>query len=130
MTSPLSKGLFQGVMGGSGTVLGLGPPLSLKQAENEGEAFTGRLRPGSSSLKDWRTVSAAEILKLEPPFLKSPPTALGLVVDSYVFRKPSAQTFSEGQEHRVPMLIGNTARDKIPGNPPLAEPSQLGRFEA
>jgi para-nitrobenzyl esterase len=121
MTSSLSKGLFQGVMGGSGTVLGLGPPLSLKQAENEGEAFTGRLRPGSSSLKDWRTVSAAEILKLEPPFLKSPPTALGLVVDSYVFRKPSAQTFSEGQEHRVPMLIGNTARDKIPGNPPLAD---------
>ena len=121
MTSPLSKGLFRRVIGGSGTVLGLGQPLNLPQAEKEGEAFTGRLRPGSSSLKDWRAASAAEILKLEPPFLKSPPPALGLIVDGYVFPKAPSQTFAEGQEHRVPMLIGNTARDKIPGNPPPAD---------
>jgi para-nitrobenzyl esterase len=121
MTSPLSKGLFQRAIAQSGTVLGLGQPVSLPQAEKEGEAFTGRLKPAASSLKELRALPVAEILRIEPPFLKSPPPALGVVVDGFVFPKAPAQTFSEGRGHRVPLLIGNTARERIPGTMPPAD---------
>jgi para-nitrobenzyl esterase len=55
------------------------------------------------------------IHKAQPDYFHNPPSNLGITVDGYVFPKPPVTVFMDGQQHRVPMLIGNTSREVIPG---------------
>ena len=58
MTSPLSQGLFRRVIAQSGSVVELGDPLTLAQAEKRGEmAAAGWGVPGGASVADLRAVS-------------------------------------------------------------------------
>jgi para-nitrobenzyl esterase len=126
MTSPLSKGLFRRVIGESGAVIILGDPLSLPQAEKRGETLAaGWKLPPEVSVRDLRAISAADILEsdhqAEPD---SPATSftpnLGITVDGYVFPKKPADVFATGRQHRVALLLGNNARERIPrSTPPL-----------
>jgi para-nitrobenzyl esterase len=122
MTSPLSKGLFQRVIGESGAVILVGDPLSLPQAETRGENLAMRWKLSSeASLKDLRAVSALDILEAEP---KPPPFVpnLGVTIDGYVFPKKPADVFATGEEHRVALLLGSNARERVPLTSP---PSNL-----
>ncbi len=118
MTSPLSRGLFNRVIGESGSVVGLGAPLTLAQAEKSGESTTTRwgLAVGAS-LDDLRAVSADDIVKAEPNFAPTHPD-LGITVDGYVFPKSPAAVFAAGEQHRVALLHGNNARERIPNTTP------------
>lgn len=123
MTSPLSKGLFRRVIGGSGSVIpvpNIGDPLTLSQAENRGEAFATRLKvPARTSVKDLRAISAADILDAGPDYMTAPPPPyLGVTIDGYVVPKKPAEVFATGQEHRVALLLGNNAREPVPGSTP------------
>lgn len=122
MTSPLSKGLFRRAIGESGAVILLGDPLTLSQAEKRGETFAAGWKvPAEPSLKDLRAVSSADILSTEPDYLVPPyilAPNLGITIDGYVFPKKPAEVFATGQEHRVALLLGNNALERIPGTAP------------
>jgi len=123
MTSPLAKGLFQRVIGESGPVVLAGDPsdlktsmpLTLKQAEERGEKFaTAWKLPVGASTHELRAVSTHDILAAEPNYLAAAAPNLGITVDGYVFPKAPATVFAAGQEHRVPLLVGNNAREESP----------------
>jgi para-nitrobenzyl esterase len=131
MTSPLAKGLFQRVIAESGTVtrnpdalsmsmtaLGTLMPVkngpvtysdapTLQEAEQAGAKF-------GASVKDLRKMSAEELLKLTAQPRMSIGPANGVVVDGWVFPKSPAEVFVRGEEQRVPLLIGNNARERTP----------------
>src|SRR5712692_3310709 len=139
MTSPLAKGLFHRVIAESGTVtrnpdaatLGmtaLGAVMTVKngavtysdapalgEAEKNGEDLAEVLKaPATGSVKYLRELPAAEILKPAGAPRMSIGPANGVVVDGWIFPKAPAQVFATGREHRVPLLIGNNARERSP----------------
>lgn len=121
MTSPLSKGLFRHVIGESGAVILVGDPLTLVQAEEQGESFAKQWNAGDASLKAMREVPAAGILKKEPNYLQTPPPNLGITIDGYVFPIRPSDVFAAGQEHRVDLLLGNNSRERIPDTTPPSD---------
>ena len=121
MTTPRSKGLFRHVIGESGAVILVGDPLTLAQAEKQGELFAGQWNTGDDPLKTMRAVPAAEILKKEPNYYQAPPANLGITIDGYVFPRRPADVFADGQEHRVDLLLGNNSRERIPGTTPPSD---------
>jgi para-nitrobenzyl esterase len=129
MTSPLAKGLFHRAIAESGTVtrvpedatmrmtaLGAlmaprsGAPYSdalvLAEAETAGERF--------GPLKSLRDKPPEELLKMTAAPRMSIGPANGVIVDGWVFPKPPADVFAAGQQHRIPLLIGNNARERTP----------------
>ena len=130
MTSPLAKGLFHRVIAESGTVTrnpdvatlamtALGAVMRVKagpvtysdaaelaEAEKAGEKF-GRLEA-------LRRMSTADLLKLVAAPQMSIGPANGVIVDGWVLPKAPAEVFSKGQEMRMPLLIGNNARERTP----------------
>jgi para-nitrobenzyl esterase len=139
MTSPQAKGLFHKVIAESGTVTrvpddttmrmtGLGAvmaarggdtysdALTLAEAEKAGQTFP----PGT--LKELRTMSAADLLKTTAAPRMSIGPANGIIVDGWIFPRPPAEVFAKGQEQRVPLLIGNNARERTP---PQVAPEEL-----
>jgi para-nitrobenzyl esterase len=128
MTSPLSKGLFRKVIAESGSVVLVGNPRTLQQAEERGEALAAswKIPSGPTSAKSLRSVSAADILKAEPDYIRVFPN-LGITVDGYVVPKRPAEVFATGKEHNVALLHGNTSSDQVPGTSP---PKDLKRAVA
>jgi para-nitrobenzyl esterase len=131
MTSPLATGLFRRVIGESGTVVPyFADPLTLAEAEHLGATVASRWKvPDDASLKDLRSVSTAAILATELDYMGPLPgdrhvplgwqqTLLGVAIDGYVVPKKPAEVFATGQQHRVALLLGNNAREPMPGNPP------------
>jgi para-nitrobenzyl esterase len=126
MTSPLSQGLFRRVIAQSGSVVELGDPLTLRQAEIRGEMAAANWKvPAGASVEDLRAVSAADILKAEPDhfvaFSTTFPNA-GITVDRYVLLQMPADVFAKGKEHHVALLHGSNSRDRFP---PVPSPKDL-----
>ena len=141
MTSPVAAGLFHKVIAESGTVTrnpdaatlamtALGPVMPVKsgdvsysdapalaEAEKNGE----ELLPGK--LSDLRSLPAVDILKATASPRKSIGPANGVVVDGWVLPKAPAEVFATGNEHRVPLLAGNNARERTA---PPTTPGDLG----
>jgi para-nitrobenzyl esterase len=93
-----------------------GDPLTLTQAVSRGKTLAARWKvPRDASLRDLRAVSEAAILAADPNFLETLPPYLGIVVDGYVVPQQPASVFATRQEHAVPLLLGNNARERIPG---------------
>jgi para-nitrobenzyl esterase len=130
-TSTLAKGLFQHVIAESGTVTrnpdaatlsmtALGAVMKVKEGPvtysdapelAEAERAGKKLGAGITAL---RAMPAAELLKL----LAGPQMAIGpangIIVDGWLLPKAPAEVFAKGQEIRVPVLIGNNARERTP----------------
>jgi para-nitrobenzyl esterase len=117
MASPLAKGLFHRAIAQSGAVTTLGNALTLNQAEQNGTALIARLNPPPARLLEWlREMPASDVFKVEPPYLTAPPPALLATVDGHVLTEQPAASFARGHEHRVPLMIGSTARERVPGS--------------
>jgi para-nitrobenzyl esterase len=132
MTSPLSKGLFRKVIAESGSVVLAGNSRTLQQAEERGEALAAgwKIPSGATSAKSLRSVSAADILKAEPDYIRDMLRVFpncGITVDGYVIPKRPAEVFATGKEHNVALLHGNTSSDQMPGSGP---PKDLKRAVA
>jgi para-nitrobenzyl esterase len=122
MATPLSRGLFERVIGESGSVvLGQNDFQTLLEAEKSGSKLAaGWTAAPGASLKELRAIAAADILKADPDRtaanladpLGSPriPTA---VVDGYVFRESPITIFMRGNEHRVALLHGSNSTDGV-----------------
>jgi len=141
MTSPQAKGLFHKVIAESGTVTrvpddatmrmtGLGAVMAPRSGDTYSDALTlaeaekiGETTfPGS--LKQLRSMPAADLLKTTAAPRMSIGPANGIIVDGWIFPKPPAQVFAQGQQQRVSLLIGNNSRERTPPQVSTEELSQ------
>ncbi|RZJ87601.1 MAG: carboxylesterase family protein, partial [Chryseobacterium sp.] len=102
LCSPLSKGLFQGAIGQSGSILGFEPPVSLSNAEKIGAEFVKAC--GANSISELRKIPTQELLKRSKDYW------FPLTVDGYFFVEQPLTTYTYGRQMDVPLLAGwNTA---------------------
>ncbi len=102
MASPLSKGLFVRAIGESGGCFSpTVSPLPLADVEQQGEKFASAV--GATSLAALRALSAEELLadQSKPGSPRCSPA-----IDGYFFTKTPLQTFTAGEQARVPLLAG------------------------
>ncbi|MDT8414680.1 MAG: carboxylesterase family protein [Flavobacteriaceae bacterium] len=101
MASPVSKNLFAGAIGESGSLLGAFEPKPLHEAEQQGVQFAKEL--GFNSLKDMRAMSADKLLQAtaNQQILSFSP-----VIDGYFLPKSPSEIFSQGEQAIVPLLAG------------------------
>jgi para-nitrobenzyl esterase len=106
MCSPLSKGLFTGAIGESGSVLGTLSALPLEEAEKNGVKFATSV--GADSLTALRAKSAEEILQAtaKPGTPWPSPT-----VDGYFFPKSPFEIYAAGEQAHVPLLAGSNSAE-------------------
>lgn len=101
MASPQSKNLINGVIGESGSLLSLQPPVSLAQAEEMGVSFAKSV--GAASLVSLRAMPAEQLLeataKPETPRFRP-------IVDGYFLPKSLVEIFRLGEQAHVPLLAG------------------------
>jgi para-nitrobenzyl esterase len=94
----------------------------LAEAEKRGEELAAALkaparvvnRVDEGALPYLRSLPAADLLKPAAAPRRSIGPANGVVVDGWVFPQPPAEVFSKGQQLRVPLLLGNNARERTP----------------
>jgi para-nitrobenzyl esterase len=127
MTSPLSKGLFQRVIGQSGAVDLSGEPQTRVQSERAGQSLASHWNLREQSLAAMRAVPTSEILKSEPDDVHELPPNLRISVDGYVVPTRPTDVFAAGKEHAVDLLIGNTSRDNVPEIDPPGDLTQAIR---
>lgn len=109
MTWPLSKGLFQRVIGESGPVVA---PPPLRVGENKGEELATQLHiVGGSVLKKLRSLSIAELQKATGQGLAFLGPTLGVVVDGWVFPESPMKAFAQGREQHVGLLLGSNSQE-------------------
>jgi len=98
MATPLSKHLFIGAIGESGSMLGNLLPWTLADGERNGIAFAGKT--GKSSVADLRKIPADSLLKW------SASSHFPIVVDGYFFPESPQVIFATGKQMDVPLLAG------------------------
>ena len=109
MTSPLTKGLFQRVIGESGPVVA---PPTLAEGEKKGEDFAARFgATGASALGKLRALSSADLQTATGQGLAFLGAQLGVVVDGWLFPESPMKVFAEGKEHKVALLLGSNSQE-------------------
>ncbi len=101
MATPLTKGLFAGAIGESGSVLGMNPPASLSKAEQTGVDFAKAA--GANSLADLRAMPADQLIAAAA---KAGTFHFGIIFDGYFFPKTPLEIFSAHEQACVPLLLG------------------------
>ncbi len=101
MASPLSKNLFSGAIGQSGSLLSLQPPVLLEQAEQFGVSFSNMV--GTTSLGALRAMPAEQLLEATA---KPETPRFSAIVDGYFIPKMPSQIFESGEQSKVPLLAG------------------------
>lgn len=105
LMSPLAKGLFHRAILQSGSAVDFDPLKPLPAAEKRGqEKIVGLKPPATGAIAYLRSLSTEEILK----------GATGSYwpdLDGYVLLRQPVGAYIAGQQYRVPMLIGTTARE-------------------
>src|SRR3954470_24420346 len=108
MASPLSRNIINGAIGESGSLLGLNPTSSLKDAEKAGADFTASIK--TNSLADLRSIPAEQLLKTTATagFGRFP-----ICVDGYFFPKSPLEIFEKGEQAHVPLLVGWNSQEMV-----------------
>lgn len=101
MASPLAKDLIAGAIGESGSLLGTLPPVPLAEAERQGARFAERI--GAESLDALRALASTRLLDLASQ--RGAPR-FPLAIDGYFFPEPPLETYAEGRQAEVPLLLG------------------------
>jgi para-nitrobenzyl esterase len=117
MASPMSKGLFNGAIGESGSLLGVSGVQTLVASEQQGVAFA--IRVHASSLANLRALSAHELLAAS-----GAPDAphFGRNVDGFFFVESPAATFAAGRQAHIPLLAGWNSEES-PGSVVVGDPT-------
>ncbi|MCX2430874.1 carboxylesterase/lipase family protein [Pedobacter sp. GR22-10] len=107
MVSPLSKGLFTGVIAESGSLIDVRTMvLPLKKSEALGTELSGLSK--SKTIAQMRSMPAEKLLKLVE---KGNPRRFRPVVDGYFLKENPEKTFMEGRQTNVPLLVGWNAQE-------------------
>lgn len=101
MASPLSKHLFAGAIGESGSLLGAQSVASHSVAEQTGVRFADSA--GAKSLAELRAMPADRLLQLtaKPGLSRFPVT-----VDGFFLPKAPLEIYAAGEQSHVPLLVG------------------------
>ncbi len=109
MASPLSKGLFAGAIGESGSVIGMFPPASLAEAETNGVKLAAKLGAGPTpTLAELRKIPAQKLLHSTD---KADDKKFRPIVDGYFLPASPAQIFAAGRQMHVPLLAGVNSQE-------------------
>jgi para-nitrobenzyl esterase len=106
MASPLSKNLFAGAIGESGSMLGKETPIPLLSAEQDGVQFANLA--GSNSIAELRKMPAQQLLAASAIHEWQDYNS---VVDGYFFPKPPLQIYEAGEQAHIPLLVGWNAEE-------------------
>jgi para-nitrobenzyl esterase len=114
LASPLTRGLIQRAIVESGPLPSIANTATFAGAEQAGMAAISRLNPPAKDpLGYLRSLSASEIFKLNgyiQPF----------AADGWVFPKAPARTYADGEESRIPLIVGSNAIE-FPADGTVAE---------
>lgn len=108
VASPLSKGLFAGAIGESGSVLGNLSPVSLADAEQTGVNFAQKIK--ATSLADLRKIPADQLLELAGN------SRFTYDVDGYFLPQSPQAIFDAGKQMHVPLLAGWNSAESNAGS--------------
>jgi para-nitrobenzyl esterase len=113
MVAPEARGLFHKAIAQSGTA-GFGlPPRTLAENEKLGLDLAQAL--GAKDVAGLRAVSGPALLdavdRLKPPIDDDGFIWLQAVIDGAVVREAPGRTLAEGRQARVPLIVGNSARE-------------------
>jgi para-nitrobenzyl esterase len=110
MVSPLAKGLFEKVIGESGTSFGFGTS-TLAETEQSGEKLASLLGApaGQDPIKYMRGLSVGEIFKVLETQKKE--SGFAFDVDGWIIPTAPAKVFAAGQEAPVAMIMGSNSRE-------------------
>jgi para-nitrobenzyl esterase len=100
LTSPLARGLFQGAIGESGSLVLENPILhmrTLADAEKDGERFAKKIN--AADIQAMRALTAEEIQQKTNGFF-SP------IVDDYLMPVSVAEAYKKGLQTHVPLMTG------------------------
>jgi para-nitrobenzyl esterase len=124
VASALSRGHFRRAIIESGSILG-GPPMKdLAGAEMMGAEFAG-----PEGIRPLREAGAADVMKRFNEYMSTHrDTRVGPIIDHYVLNDDPAATFRHHEEHAVPIIIGNNAREGFGRIPDEALPGILRKF--
>ncbi len=123
MASPLSKGLFAGAIGESGSILGVASAIPLSEAEEKGVKFALSLGTNSAlPLAALRAMPAEELLAAAKPGLPW----FGPTVDGWFLPKSPFEIYAAGEQAWVPLLAGSNSeeagwREVLGRDPPTVE---------
>jgi len=108
MASPLSRNIIAGAIGESGSLLGLNPTATLKDAEKAGIDFGTSIK--ASTLADLRAMPADQLLKATASagFGRFP-----ICIDGYFFPKSPLEIFEKGEQAHVPLLVGWNSQEMV-----------------
>jgi para-nitrobenzyl esterase len=116
MASPLSRGLFHKVIAQSGQFLAYGGPMPRARAEAIGQAVAADLGAGTGAeaLSRLRALPAETVIAAALKWMPTQPgsdTGLLTSIDGHVLREDPARVFARGRQWRMPLIIGNNARE-------------------
>jgi para-nitrobenzyl esterase len=124
LASPLTKGHLRRAIVESGAILGGTPMKHLRDAEITGMEFVG-----ADSLQSLRELPATELLKRFDSFMSTHrESRLGPVIDGYVLIADPSEASMLNKEHKVPLIIGNNAREGFGRLSEDALPSAIKQF--
>jgi len=106
MASPLSKDLIAGAIGESGSYMGALSPLSQADAEQVGVKFAATV--GATSLAALRAMAVEQLFKETG---KEGAARFAATIDGYFFLQPLRQTYAEGKQAHVPLLVGRNSQE-------------------
>lgn len=110
--SPLAKGLFERAMGMSGALIGSAGPASMRPLANAEQ-------DGLKLEKIWHADSLADLRALPADRLVVPRTPgtppVGPIVDGFFLPESIAETFAQGKQSDVPLMVGFTRDESFGG---------------
>ncbi len=111
MASPLSKGLFAGAIGESGSILAVKSTTPLKNAEDNGVKFMTSI--GAASLEDMRKIPADKLLEATA---RPEGSHFNTTVDGYFLPEAPAKIYADGKQMHVPLLAGWNSTESDPSS--------------
>jgi para-nitrobenzyl esterase len=124
MSSPLTRNAFQRAIVESGSII----EVSRMQHLSEAEALGGKFA-GGDGMKTLRELPIQALMQRWGEFASAhPELRFGPVVDGFVLTDDPMSAFSRHQEHRLPLIIGNNAREGFGRPSDEALPDMLRAF--
>ena len=109
MTSPLTRGLYERVIGESGPVIA---PPTLAEEEKKGQKLATRLNiEGGDVLAKLRAIPSADLQREAGQGLAFLGPTLGVNADGYVFPEPPLRAFVQGHQQKVGLLLGSNSQE-------------------
>lgn len=110
MASPLSKQLIAGAIGESGALIAPIAPQPHGDAEAVGSAFMAQLH--ADSLDALRAMPAQVLLRATDPRAR-PAFDFAPDIDGQFLTEPPADTFTHGEQAKVPLLLGANSQESF-----------------